>query len=258
MTSRKTLFAAGAVFLIIVAMLGSALLIKSTPVYINNIGNTDKDGKLLNAIQISGEGKVFAKPDMAELRVNISEEASTTQEALEKVNKKMDQVRDVLKQNKIAENDIQTSNLTMSPKYDYTNYRKLVGQTAGQGVYIKVKQIDSQATKAGKIVDELAKINNIEVNSIQFSLEDREGAVAKARDLAFQDAKKRGEDLAKIAGLKILKAISIQDSNSSSQPPVVYSDSASGSKEVSAARPTQISTGQLEITVRLDVAFGVE
>ncbi len=241
-----------------VALLASTLIFANSNIYIKNLGSaTLQDSKLLNTITVSGTGKVSVRPDMATLSISISEVSDTSAKALAAVNSKVDQIYTVLRKYNIPSEDVTTSQLSIYPEYSYKNEEpKITGQRATSAITVKIKKIDDKATKATQIIDEVSVINNIQLGSISFDVENRTQALTTAREIAFNDAKTKAEELTKYSGTKIVKPVSITDSSVSAPIPVymnslVAKDSASGSS-------TQVSTGSMEIDLTLNVIFGIE
>ena len=249
------------VFIISLALILSAFLISRTGIYIKNTGGVESNGKVSNTISVDGDGKVFAKPDMVQVNVSFQETASTSKAALDKVNEKIDSAMKVLKNNNIPESDVATGNLNIYTEYDYSNsYRRIVGQRASQSLEIKIKKIDSKATKATKIIDELSSIDNLQINGISFDIEDKAEFFSKARELAFNKAKQKAEELAKLSKVKLTKPISISDSTYDISP-VSYTTNVAQLKSFGSgavANDTQISTGEMGISANLSILWGIE
>lgn len=245
-----------------IAIILSAMIISRTGIYIKNTGGVESNGKISNTISVSGDGKVSAKPDMVQLNIGFQEKASTSKEALAKVNTKIESALKVLKDNGISDADIITSNLNVYTEYDYSNgSRKILGQQASETLEVKIKKIDDKATKAVKVIDELSSIDNLQMNSINFDIEDKTKLFSQARELAFNKAKQKAEELAKLSKVKLDKPVSISDSTYDIAPVTRYSNVAqfkTVALEDSAAGGSQISSGQMDITANLSILWGIE
>lgn len=246
--------------IIALAVILSAFFISRTGVSIKNTGGVESNGQISNAITVTGDGEIFAKPDMVQLNVGIQQTAPTSQEALSKVNQKIDSIIKILKDNNIPDTDITTNNLSINTEYDFSGTtRRVVGQNASQNLTIKIKKIDSKAVKAVKIIDELSSVNDIQMNGINFDIEDKTQLFSQARELAFNKAKQKADELAKLSKTKLSKPISISDSTFDVTPMPFASNVAKlNSMSVGIANPTQISTGEMGITANLSIIWGVE
>lgn len=160
-------------------------------------------------------------PDSMVISLAVSELGETTQDAQSVANTRLNQVKTILETYKIPSKDMQTTNLSIYPEYDWTDGgRKLLGQRATQTLTITIKDPDFTSI-GGKIIDEVSKIGNIQVNNSYFEIQDKNAAMAQAREEAFADAKEKAEQLAKAGGLRLLKAVSISD-NSINYYPTPY------------------------------------
>ena len=249
------------VIIVSLTVILSAIFISRTGIYIKNTGGVESGGKVSNTISVAGDGKVSAKPDMVQVNISFQETASTSKAALNKVNEKIDSALKILKNNNISDADITTSNLNIYTEYDYSNSsRKIIGQRASQSLEIKIKKIDDKATKATAIIDELSAIDNLQINGISFDIEDKTEFFSKARELAFNKAKQKAEELAKLSKVKLTKPISISDSTYDISP-VPYTSNVAQFKSLSldaSSVSSQISTGEMNISANLSILWGIE
>lgn len=242
------------------ALIIAAFIVANTDIYIRTLGGDGlANGSLPNTISVDGDGKVYAKPDMVTFSVSASETRNSSEEALNAVNDKMANVQSILKDEGIDGNDIQTSNLSIYTEYDWTESgRKILGQRASQSLEIKLKNIDGDASKAAKIIDRVSTINNIEISSITFDIEDKTEIFTQAREEAYKKAQQKAEELAKLGGVKLLKPISISDSTVDYSASV-YKNTAVFEESLNAAdSDTSLLTGQLELRSTVSVMYGIE
>ncbi len=247
------------VIVISVALVLSAFIFKSTGIYIKSLSGAEVNGRVSDTISVSGDGKVTARPDMVELTVSISSLANTSQQSLDKTNQKVSQITQVLKDNNLPDTDYQTTGLNIYTEYDYSSeYRRIIGQRSTQSLDIKIKKIDNKATKAAKIIDELSAIDNIQINNITFNIDDKTELFTQARELAFNKAKQKASELAKLAGVKLGKPVSISDSTTEAYP-IRYSNTAQLKMADSAVGGgTEISTGEMSVSSNIQILWGIE
>src|SRR3989344_3003468 len=75
----------------------SAFLISQTNFVIRDASSpTSKNGQITNTINVTGNGSVFTKPDMANLSITVSKTALTSAEAQSQANATIEQVKNVL------------------------------------------------------------------------------------------------------------------------------------------------------------------
>ena len=110
------------------------------------------------SIHVAGSGSVTGEPDIATLKLGVSVEKETVAEAREGAAVAMTAVRDSLKANNIAEEDIQTENFSIYPQYDYTeNGRVLRGYRVNNSISAMVRDLQSLSD----IIDDAASAGEI-------------------------------------------------------------------------------------------------
>ena len=75
--------------------------------------------EIRNNITVSGEGRVFAKPDLAIVNFSVISEAKTVSEAMENNTQKMNRIISFMRENKIEDRDLKTIAFRISPRYEW-------------------------------------------------------------------------------------------------------------------------------------------
>jgi hypothetical protein len=205
-------------------------------------------------ISVSGEGRVAATPDMAVLNIGVSAKEDTVAAANSTVQAAMDRLLGSLTADGIAEKDIQTSQFTISPEYDYQfSQPKLTGYRVTHMLQVKVRDID----RAGEVIDGGVEAAGdlVQVGSISLTIDDNSALAKQARELAMADAKAKADELARLADVELGTPVSISESSYTPTPPVYY-DRAFGA-EASAPAQTTISAGELEVVVSVQITYGI-
>lgn len=200
-------------------------------------------------ITVSGEGKVTVKPDMATINLGAQATASTASEALAQMNESMTKLIDALKAAGIAEDDIATSSLYLSPNWDQSSH--ITGFTASNSVSVKVRDL----TKAGSVIDTAATAagNNATVSGISFSVADPEKVIGEARAAAIANAKKRAGEFATAAGGSVGDVLQISEVGVNVPMPLTYEAAASDR----AAGGVAVMPGTQDMTVNVTVVFAL-
>jgi len=246
------------VFLVI-AFLGALFFISQTDIYIKQIGGVDSEGKVTNTISTAGDGKVYATPDMAEINLSFSETAPTSKEALDKVNSKIDQAMKVARDSGLADADIATTGLSVYTEYDYSgNTRRLLGQRATQSLSLKIRNIDRTASKAATLIDAISAIENVQLNGITFDIEDKSRLFSQARELAYEKAQQKAKELSSLAGVKLLKPVSISDSTYDISPKPYFANTNELRMASGGGDATQVPGGEIAVTTTLSILWGIE
>ena len=205
-------------------------------------------------ISVSGEGKVTVSPDVANIQLGIQVQATTVADAQSQATKAMNDVMAALKANGVADQDIQTQyyNVQQVTTWDTNKQQQIVtGYMVSNVVNVKVRDV----TKAGSVIDAVTAAGGdlTRVNSIQFTLNDPTTSIDKAREIAMADANDTATQLAKLAGVKLGKPISISESSSTPPYPVYTKDAIAGSSS-----STPISAGTLDITLDVQVVYAIQ
>lgn len=197
-----------------------------------------------SVVTVNGNARVTGVPDIAAVTIRISETAKTTREASAAVNTKVQAVLRILNANLIQTRDIKTTQLNISPVYDYNNgTQTLRGQEASQTITAKVRNLAKDGTNLGRLVDQLAGIDNINLSGISFDIENKKPLSSKARDQAFEDAKAKAQQYADLSGLRLGSVQSITDSSTRDFTP--YPMYASAGRVQIAQGAAEIPVGEL-------------
>ena len=208
-------------------------------------------------IWVTGTGEVMAVPDIAELSLGIEARADTVDEAQTQASEAMHDVMEALKDNGVAEKDIQTQRFSIYPVTKWIkdeDKEEIIGYRVTNMVTAKIREVD----KAGVIIDSVAKAGGdlTRIQGINFSVDDPEPYYEQARDKALKDAKNKAAQLADLAGVKLGKPTYI--SEGSVYVPRVSADyflEKAGAPVPSA--PPPISPGELKITINVQVAYEI-
>jgi len=151
----------------------------------------------------------------------------------------------------IAERDIQTSGINLSPQYRYADNEapKITGYQASNTVSLKVRDI----TRLGKVLDSLAAQGANQINGPSFEIDQPEPVYDEARLAALKKAQARAETYAKSLGLRVRRIVSISEGSSGGfRPPMPMMAMARAGK---AEMDTAVAPGETTLSVSLDVVF---
>lgn len=170
-----------------------------------------------NTITVSGEGKVFAVPDVATITFSVRKDASTVKEAQEKANEIANGAIEFIRDSGVEEKDIKVVSNNFYPKYEtiapcYTypcpnKDPKIVGYEVSRSITVKVRNADS----AGAIVDGLATKNVTDLNGPTFTIDDEDSIRDEAREDAIADAREKAEKLADQLGVSIVRIVGFSE-----------------------------------------------
>lgn len=235
--------------LVIVAALAAATLIGPRN------GYSSPDGAPPRVIAVSGLGEVKTRPDMALISSGVVTEGVTAKDALAKNNAAMAAVIKALKDAGVAEDDIQTSNFSVSPKYppyqpNQTTAPRIVGYTVSNQVTAAVKDLK----KLGGILDTLVQSGSNQMNGISFDVNEPKPLLDEARKKAVADARAKAELYAAAAGVSLGKVILISES-SAVMPPMPMFDKRAMATE---AASVPIAAGQQTISANVSITYEIQ
>tara|TARA_B110000014_G_C20075550_1_gene561376 strand:- start:695 stop:1414 length:720 start_codon:yes stop_codon:yes gene_type:complete len=216
-----------------------------------------------SGIWVSGQASIEIKPDIAILKVGVETEGLNTKEALNNNSKYADAVLNYLKQNQVSSDDIQTTNINISPRYEYpeitgpsSTVRKqvLVGYRVYNSVVIKVRDIDN----LGELIDGVTEVgrDSIRVNGIEFARDDIEQFMDDLRKDAVENAIYKANQFAKYSGVALGGLIRLSESpvTSYSRGDMFETRAFASSASIS----TPIQEGTLKYTLDVQAGFSIE
>lgn len=209
------------------------------------------DERPATGISVTGEGKASGTPDVVVLTLGVSVLAPTVKEARDQAAEGMTRVIDSLQDNGVEEKDIQTSQFSIYPEYDYRNDQQtLRGYRLSNIVTAKLRDIDRTSDALDAVTE--AGGDMTQVQSISFTIDDPDELRDLAREEAVADAKVKAERLAELSGVDLGKVISI--SESFSVPPIPMAREA----DLAEAPSTPIEPGEMDVTLNVEVVYAIE
>lgn len=203
-------------------------------------------------LSLTGEGKVETAPDIAMVSLGVSVDAATASAAMKQQAQQMNGVFSALKKSGVAEKDMQTGNISLSPRYDYSSRResppKLIGYNASNTVTAKIRDLDN----LGKVLDAVVEAGGNTINSINFSVDDASEIMKEARSNAVKDALDKAELYASAAGYQVSRIITIDEAGMSAPRPMAAMRMAADMAE---SAPTPIAAGEVTHVARVSVTF---
>lgn len=230
------------------SLLAPLLLLAAVPAFAQMTQPTvGVNGTLLN---VSSSAEATRIPDVARISVGVVTQAVDSNSALRANAQQMDKVMAAVKKSGIAERDVQTSGVNLNPQYKYEDNKapQIVGYQASNTVNIKVRDI----SKLGQVLDTLAAQGANQINGPMFSIDQPEPVYNQARMDALKKAQVRAETYAKALNLRVVRIVSIDETNNGGfQPMAVLSAALRAAKEFN----SPISPGETTLSVTLNVVF---
>jgi len=201
-------------------------------------------------VSVTGEASISVPPDLAQIDSGVTTEAKTAREASEANNKAMGGVLQALKNAGLAEKDIQTSRLSLSPQSAPNRNANapflIVGYRASNRVTVTIRDI----TKVADTIDVLVGAGANEISGMSFMVSKASKLLDDARAEAIADARRKAEIYAKAANISLGAPISI--SEETAPGPMPYRKMAA---DMAASAP--VAQGQETLRVSVSVSYEI-
>jgi hypothetical protein len=211
----------------------------------------------VNQITVSGVGKVYTTPDIATVTLGVETNGASVKTITEKNVTAMNKIIDGLKKLGIEDKDIQTTQYSVAPQYNYTEREGRVpnGYTINQNIEVKIRNFDN----ISGVLDVATQNGANVVSSLAFTIDDPEQFRAEARAKAIEQAKAKAETLAKQAGVKLGEIINVYENNYVTSP-IMYNSAQKlmGAGEAASYDSAQIQTGEQEIDITINLTYKIK
>lgn len=209
-------------------------------------------------LTINAEAKINVAPDIAYITAGVTEERATASEAMAAQAAAMNGVFSALEAAGIAAKDMQTSGLSLYPRYDYLEVtqrdgsvrgeQKLAGYVASNNITARVRKLDT----LGATIDSLVKAGGNTFSGVTFALDNDKDLKNQARTQAMKEALAKAELYANAAGLKVARIVTISEGYEYSPQPVMM---ARAEMAMDMAAPTPVAAGEVGVTASVSVLF---
>jgi uncharacterized protein YggE len=209
-------------------------------------------------LDVSAEGRVMRAPDIAFITAGVQADADTAVAAMQQQANAMTGVFDALATAGVEKKDMQTSNFSLQPRYDYVEInegkgrtrgeQRLVGYTASNQLTVKVRDLDN----LGETLDSLVSAGGNTFSGISFAIDEDDEVRNEARRLAVAAAFDKAKLYATAAGLKVGRIVTMAEGGDYSPQPMAMM---SMRKEAAMDASTPISGGEVGYTARVNIQF---
>lgn len=225
-------------------------------------------------LSLSAEGRSNRVPDLAVFSAGVVTHGATAAEALGNNSRQMDRVVAALKRSGIADRDIQTSAISLSPRWNNpeaeaqriaretrqpyvppTEPPRIIGYEARNSVQVRVRRLGEM----GQIIDTLVAAGANEVNGPSFTLDDQKAALDEARTEAVALGQERAELYARAAGMRVVRLLSISEGGGYYPVQQIFVTGAArgGGPPPPPPPPAPVSPGELTLGMSLSMQFEI-
>ncbi len=204
------------------------------------------EGTLLDVV---AEGRVNRVPDIAVIRAGVVSQGATAAEALSANARQMASVLTALKGAGIADRDIQTATISLSPQYRYAENQPpvITGYQASNSVSVKFRDI----ARSGTILDTLVKQGANQIDGPSLTIDAVDAAMDEARVDAVKRARERAALYARALGMRVDRILMVSEGSDGGAPgPVPQMMVRAEAKD-----STQIAPGEQQVSANVRVRF---
>jgi len=207
-------------------------------------------------VNVVGTGKTTVVPDTVRLDATVTNISASSSAALSATSKSADTFRKTLTTSGVLAKYIKTQTLTVNPMYSYSQNgtSKITGYQASQAFSVVIRS----AANSGSIVSasQNAVGNSLQVNGVNSYVFDESAAEATARAQAIAIARAKAESYATLAGAKLGKINTIDESIQNSFPQPMMA--ATMNKSDAAVPSAHIDLGQQDVTVTVTTQWALK
>lgn len=208
-------------------------------------------------IAVTGEAQSTVAPDLAVVTLGVTRIEKTARAALDSDNEAMAAVLKALKDQGIANRDLQTSDFSIQPQYVYPENSDgtqkapvLTGYQVSNTLTVRVRDL----SKLGGILDQSVTLGVNQGGDIRFTNDNPEKTIEEARKAAVKAAFAKANTLALAAGVKLGRIVEISETSSRPEPqPIMRMQMA---KQMEDAVP--VAAGENSYSVSVNVTFAIE
>jgi hypothetical protein len=200
-------------------------------------------------ISVTGTGKVKLSPDRIRFSVGVETTAPTPSEALAENNGKVERVIAALKKAGAKSEEIQTSNFSIHPQFEYVENRR--PRIVGYQVVNNVTVTREATADAGRMLQAAVDAGVNQASGLNFFVADETRARHEGLRKAFADARAKAETLAGAAGRTLGRAVAITEGTGQAPmyPPMPYAAKAMVAESRDSSVPVEPGSQELAFTV---------
>lgn len=245
------------------SLLSAVLLTTCVTLPAGAINGTSDDNKDRGYVSVSYTSEKEVSPDTAEVSIAVkTNDKKTMQEAVQKNKEISEKVYAYLKSAINTSNGdyIKTSNYSASPRYIYNNGKRTLDKyEVSNNIIVHTKSID----KIAVFIDKSLSLGATNVDSLNFSLSEKDTQCADLLSSAAKQARKRADIVAEASGSAVSGVKSIDASctvNRYNNVPqfrnsLMMAKSASSADGTEESAPANIEAGTIKIYSNINASY---
>lgn len=203
-------------------------------------------------ISVSATGQVSQAPDRARVSAGVVTQGQTANAAMSANAALMSTAFEQLLAAGIEEKNIQTSQLSLQPRYSYEDRRS--PKIDGYDVRNTVTATTTNLDQVGPMLDALVKAGVNNINNIAFSVSAPDEALAEARSQAVKAAKAKAQAMAEAAGVSLGALTAMTES----QPGGFHPQPVAFARAAVESASTPIAAGEQSLSVTVNLTYEIK
>jgi len=205
-------------------------------------------------LSLSATGEVSLAPDQATVSAGVLTRGDSAAEAVRANAQAMTQVFAELRRAGVAQTDMQTRRLSVSPVYESynrngSNERRITGYEARNTVSALVREIDG----VGAVIDAVFEAGANTLDGVSFSSSQAEEARDEARRRAVAELMALRDLYSEAAGFQVVRLMSLSESGGGRPYPVMMRAEAYAGDAA-----TPVAAGELTISATVSAVWEIE
>ena len=208
-----------------------------------------------STLTVSGRGEVRVAPDEATVRLGVSRQRVTAQEAQEDVNQVAQEILATVIQLGVEAEQIQTSELRLSPVYSTrrpgsSEEPRVIAYRASNMVSVRLEDL----SLVGPTIDSAMEAGGNQLQGVNFALRDDLAARQEALKEAVEEASQKAKAISEALDLRLIEVIEVSEGSVSVRVPAQRFEAARAQVQATSA---PVSPGQLTVSASVTVRYRI-
>jgi len=199
-------------------------------------------------LKVTGSAAVSFAPDMATITIGVGIDGDSIAQAGKDAATAIASLVDLFKSHGIADEDIQTANFYMNPRYNYYGETQtVVGYRVEHMLNVNIRDLE----KVNTVLDEAMSSGANQMYGMNFGSSKQSEAADEALQNAIREGARKAELMAAAAGKTLSNLEEVNEKADGYAAVYVRSNKAM----LDSAAGTQVQTGMLEITAVVELVY---
>ncbi|MEU8893107.1 SIMPL domain-containing protein [Streptomyces sp. NPDC048442] len=204
-----------------------------------------------STVTVTGSGAATSAPDIAVISLGVEATRPTAKAALAAQSAAAKALLAAVRAQGVADRDIRTESLSLNPVHSYENgTAKLTGYQASQGFSVKVRVLSRTGAVIQAAMDAAGEAGRI--SGVTFDVEDYTALRKVARKAAFEDARNKAAQHARLSGRELGRLVSLVESDAGRPTPVPMPPGAA------ADEPVPVAPGEIQDQVTVTAVYELD